>query len=132
MIIFRFCAWTERLMLMRFFTESLSEYVDKESLQIYLKSRQILDRYKSAHKDFLQSADTKKFRFECQKAINIPVNAISGVSEQHLKDKYNRLQSFLTGKSSPNVMQHPQGMTYCKDHLAKKLVVRIRESFYKL
>ncbi|KMQ90590.1 nucleoporin gle1 [Lasius niger] len=101
---------------------NLSEYVDKESLQIYIKSRHFLNLYKKTCKDFLQSTATKKFRFECQKAINIPVNAISGVSEQHLRDKYDRLHNLLIGKSSPNVTQHPQGVIFCKDHLAKKIV----------
>lgn len=107
-------------------TGNLSEYVDKESLQIYIKSRHFLNLYKKTCKDFLQSTATKKFRFECQKAINIPVNAISGVSEQHLRDKYDRLHNLLIGKSSPNVTQHPQGVIFCKDHLAKKIVVCIR------
>jgi len=95
-------------------------------LQIYIQSQQFLNLYKKTCKDFLQSIATKKFRFECQKAINIPVNAISGVSEQHLRDKYDRLHNLLIGKSSsPNVMQYPQGVIFCKDHLAKKIVVRI-------
>ena len=81
--------------------------------------------YRETCKDFLQSPATKKFRFECQKAINIPVNAISGVSEQHLRDKYDRLQNLLTGQLLPNVTHHPQGVIFCKNHLAKKIVVRI-------
>ncbi|XP_011138602.1 nucleoporin GLE1 [Harpegnathos saltator] len=98
------------------------EYVDYESLDIYNRSRQFLAVYRQSYEDFLHSSDTKKFRFECQKAINIPVNAIAGTNEQHLRDKYDRLQSLLTGRSSPNVMQHPQGIAFCKDHLAKKIV----------
>ncbi|XP_071576589.1 uncharacterized protein Gle1 isoform X1 [Temnothorax nylanderi] len=98
------------------------EYVDQESLQIYVRSQQFLELYRETCKDFLQSAATKKFRFECQKAINIPVNAISGVSEQHLRDKYDRLQNLLIGKLPPNVTQHPQGVIFCKNHLAKKIV----------
>ncbi|KAM0725192.1 mRNA export factor GLE1 [Formica fusca] len=101
---------------------NLFKYVDKESLQIYIKNQQFLNLYKKTCKDFLQSTATKKFRFECQKAINIPVNAISGVSEQHLRDKYDRLHNLLIGKSSPNVTQHPQGVIFCKDHMAKKIV----------
>ncbi|XP_011647918.1 nucleoporin GLE1 isoform X2 [Pogonomyrmex barbatus] len=98
------------------------EYVDKESLQIYVRSQQFLQFYRETCKEFLQSPSTKKFRFECQKAINIPVNAISGVSEQHLRDKYDRLQNLLIGKLPPNVIQHPQGVIFCKNHLAKKIV----------
>ncbi|XP_032683925.1 nucleoporin Gle1 isoform X2 [Odontomachus brunneus] len=98
------------------------EYVDHESLNIYNRSRQFLAAYRQSYKDFLQSPDTKKLRFECQKAINIPVNAIAGTSEQHLRDKYDRLQSLLTGRSTPNLIQHPQGTFFCKDHVAKKIV----------
>ncbi|XP_012521807.1 nucleoporin Gle1 [Monomorium pharaonis] len=101
---------------------NLSEHVDQESLQIYIRSQQILRLYKETCKDFLQSVATKKFRLECQKAINIPVNAISGVSEQHLRDKYDRLQNLLIGKLSPNVTQYPQGAIFCKNHLAKTIV----------
>lgn len=100
----------------------LFEYADQESLQIYARSQQILKLYRETCKDLLQSAATKKFRFECQKAINIPVNAISSVSKEHLRDKYDRLQNLLIGKLSPNVTQHPQGVIFCKNHLAKKIV----------
>ncbi|XP_011697217.1 PREDICTED: nucleoporin GLE1 [Wasmannia auropunctata] len=97
-------------------------YVNQESLQMYVRSQQFLELYRNTCKNFLQSAATKKFRFECQKAINIPVNAISGVSEQHLRDKYDRLQNLLIGKLPPYVTQHPQGVIFCKNHLAKKIV----------
>ncbi|KYM76071.1 Nucleoporin GLE1 [Atta colombica] len=98
------------------------EYIDQESFDIYIRSHQFLKYYRETCKDFLQSPATKKFRFECQKAINIPVNAISGVSEQHLRDKYDRLQNLLTGQLLPNVTHHPQGVIFCKNHLAKKIV----------
>lgn len=103
---------------------NLYEYVDQESLQKYINSQQFLENYVKNYDEFLQSASTKKFRFDCQKAINIPVNAISGISERHLRDKYERLHNLLTGKSSPNVNQHPHGIAFCKNTLAKKIVVR--------
>ncbi|KAK2581753.1 hypothetical protein KPH14_002232 [Odynerus spinipes] len=102
--------------------DDLYKYVDKESLQIYIHSQEVLENNAKNYDEFLRSASTKKFRFECQKAINIPVNAISAISEQHLKDKYERLHNLLIGKSSPNVNQHPQGAAFCKDVLAKKIV----------
>ncbi|XP_076244477.1 gle1 RNA export mediator [Calliopsis andreniformis] len=100
----------------------LYEYVDKESLQIYVHSQRFLENYMKTYDEFLQSPHTKKFRFECQKAINIPVNAISGINEQHLRDKYERLHSLLIGRSMPNVNEHPQGAAFCKSILAKKIV----------
>lgn len=102
--------------------DSLYEYVDKESLCIHINSQQLLENYVKSYNDFIQSASTKKFRFECQKAINIPVNAISGINEQHLRDKYERLHNLLIGKSSPNVGQYQQGAAFCKNILAKKIV----------
>lgn len=102
--------------------DDFCEYVDKVLLQIYTRSQQFLAIYTQNYKSFLQIPDAKKFRFECQKAINIPVNAIANTNEQHLRDKYDRLQGLLTGKLSPNVMQYAQGVTYCKYHLAAKII----------
>ena len=100
----------------------LYEYVDKESLQLYVNSQKFLENYVKMLDEFSQSANTKKFRFECKKAINIPVNAISGISEQHLRDKYESLHNLLIGKSSPNVNQYAQGAAFCKNILAKQIV----------
>lgn len=100
-------------------------YVDKELLQIYVNSQKFLEDYVKSFDEFLQSTTDKSFRFEIQKAINIPVNAISGINQQHLRDKYERLHNLLEGTCWPNVKQHPQGTAYCKNILAKKLVVCI-------
>lgn len=88
-----------------------------------MNSQKFLENYVKMLDEFSQSANTKKFRFECKKAINIPVNAISGINEQHLRDKYESLHNLLIGKSSPNVNQYPQGAAFCKNILAKQIVV---------
>ena len=90
---------------------------------MYVNNQKFLENYVKTFDEFLQSSATKKFRFECQKAINIPVNAISGISQQHLTDKYEKLHNLFMGKSWPNVSQHPHGADFCKNILAKKLVV---------
>ncbi|KAL0102252.1 hypothetical protein PUN28_018650 [Cardiocondyla obscurior] len=97
------------------------EYADQESLKIYIRSLRLLKPFRITCNNFSKSVATKKFRVECQKAINIPVNAISGVSEEHLLDKYERLQNVLLGVY-PYVSQIPQAVMFCKNHLAKKLV----------
>ncbi|XP_012266243.2 mRNA export factor Gle1 [Athalia rosae] len=102
--------------------DDLLEFVDKESLNLYLNSQQLLENYKNMIQSLIQSDSTKKFRFECQKAINIPVNAISGVSREHLFDKYDKLSRLLGGKPPTNANQHPQGIAFCKYTLAKKFV----------
>lgn len=107
-----------------FFLGHLYEYVDRESLQLYMNSKQFLKNYMQNYDEFQQSPSTKTLRFECQKAINIPVNAISGINEQHLRDKYERLHNLLIGRSSPNFNSHPQGAAFCKNILALKIVVR--------
>lgn len=88
-----------------------------------MSSQKFFENHVKMLDEFLLSAATKKFRFDCQKAINIPVNAISGINQQHLKDKYERLYNLLMGKSCPDVNQYPQGAAFCKNILAKKIVV---------
>lgn len=102
--------------------DHLYEYVDKDLLETYMNSQKFFENHVKMLDEFLLSAATKKFRFECQKAINIPVNAISGINQQHLKDKYERLYNLLMGKSWPDVNQYPQGAAFCKNILAKKIV----------
>ncbi|XP_071860558.1 gle1 RNA export mediator [Bombus fervidus] len=102
--------------------DHLYKYVDKELLEIYVNNKKFLENYVKIFDEILQSPSMKKFRFECQKAINIPVNAISGINQQHLTDKYERLHILLIGKSWPNVNEHPYGADFCKNVLAKKLV----------
>ncbi|XP_046745081.1 mRNA export factor Gle1 isoform X2 [Diprion similis] len=103
-------------------TEHLLEFADKDSVEIYLNSQQLLENHNILCSPLTNSETTKKFRFECQKAINIPVNAISGVSREHLTDKYEKLHGLLGGKPPTNANQHPQGIPFCKHTLAKKFV----------
>lgn len=102
-------------------------YPDDQSVQSYVHAQMLLEKYTNTpdYQEFVGSSETKKFRFECQKAINIPVNTISSVNGAHLMEKYNKLRLLLEGKSSPNVNQHPQGSVFCKNLLAKNIVVSI-------
>ncbi|XP_050323302.1 mRNA export factor Gle1 [Bactrocera neohumeralis] len=70
----------------------------------------------------------KKYRFACQKAINIPLNAISAVSPQHLQDKFERIFNFLNGQplstadGQVSANDHPLGRNYCLLLTAKRFV----------
>lgn len=70
----------------------------------------------------------KKYRFACQKAINIPLNAISAVSSQHLQDKFERIFNFLNGQplktadGQVSANDHPLGRIYCLLLTAKRFV----------
>jgi nucleoporin GLE1 len=64
-----------------------------------------------------------------QKAVNIPVNAISPVSADHLQDKLLRLSRLISGQpvevghGQVIASSHPEGIAFCKNLLAKKFVV---------
>lgn len=87
-----------------------------------------LDQYEAQYKDLLEDTSLKKFRFDCQKAVNTPVNALSSVSVLHMKDKYEKLSKLLKGEIvqvldiNVRATQHPQGLAYCTALLAKKIV----------
>ncbi|KAK0075919.1 hypothetical protein PV325_006171, partial [Microctonus aethiopoides] len=97
---------------------------DHESYQIYQAAKQFLEQCteSQAFREFKESIATKKFRFECQKAINVPVNTISVINGSHLLDKYNKLRNLLSGRSSLNVNQYSQGPLFCKNLLARNIV----------
>ena len=71
----------------------------------------------------------KKLKFELQKAVNIPVNAIARTSGSHLRDKLQKLCSLLGGQpvevggKKVSTMLHPSAHSFVKDLLAKKIVV---------
>ena len=71
----------------------------------------------------------KKLRFDLQKTVNTAINAISPTSGSHLRDKWNRLVTLISGKplqtgsSVVNASVHPSGIPFCKQLIAKKIVV---------
>ncbi|XP_065830771.1 mRNA export factor GLE1-like [Oscarella lobularis] len=75
-------------------------------------------------------AQSKKKKFDLQKAVSVPVNAISSQSAAHLRDKVSRLSDLLNGKTVEvsgakiNVGVHKDGSLFCLDYLAKKLVLQ--------
>lgn len=92
-----------------------SQFVSAERLEFYTKINTFYQE-KVERVKVLQSDETmKKYRFDCQKSINIPVNAISAVSQQHIQDKFDKLLSFVS--SQPTL-----GRDYCILLMAKKFV----------
>ncbi|XP_045776324.1 mRNA export factor Gle1 [Maniola jurtina] len=102
-------------------------YSDK-NYAYYEQLKNFLDNYESSYKDLLDNTSLKKFRFDCQKAVNTPVNALSSVSGTHMKDKFDKLAKLLRGErvqvldTFVTAAQHPQGLNYCTALLAKKIV----------
>ena len=72
----------------------------------------------------------KQFRFDCKKAINTPVNAITARSSADVRDKYEKLRLLLSGGEVEVVGDrrlcaatgHPQGLAYVRYLAAKQFV----------
>ncbi|KAL7289651.1 hypothetical protein TKK_0016380 [Trichogramma kaykai] len=102
--------------------EVTTGYPDPESYKLYENSKQHLEKYIASFDDFATSTVMKKFKFECQKLLNITVNSISQGSREQLVEKYDKLKSFLSGRSSPNILTNPQAEAFSKHLLAQKIV----------
>lgn len=105
-----------------------NEYCSKKSLEKYCELLEYLNNYEQNYKSLLEDPNLKKYRFDCQKAVNTPVNAISPLSGSHVKDKFQKLSDLLNGNkvligdAYISAAQHPQGKAYCTDLLARKIV----------
>ncbi|CAB3248919.1 unnamed protein product [Arctia plantaginis] len=103
-------------------------FFSNNNYKYYEDLKNYLDQYEVQYKDLLEDTSLKKFRFDCQKAVNTPVNALSSVSVLHMKDKYDKLSKLLKGEIvqvldiSVRATRHPQGLAYCTALLAKKIV----------
>ena len=70
----------------------------------------------------------KEFKFACQKAVTTPLNAISDVSAEHLKDKLDKFTALTSGQpvqATENTRFQANSeaeLIYAKNHLAKKFV----------
>lgn len=107
---------------------SIPVFYSPKNYNYYTELKNFLVQYEAQYKDLLENPNLKKFRFDCQKAVNTPVNAISSVSGSHMKDKYDKLYKLLKGErvqvldTFVTASQHPQGVAYCTALLAKKIV----------
>lgn len=63
----------------------LEEFVNEKRLRYYQTLMAFLDEHTAAFKPLLDDVNWKKFRFNCQKAVNTPVNALTAVTSQHLR-----------------------------------------------
>ncbi|KAI5742859.1 hypothetical protein M8J77_011976 [Diaphorina citri] len=110
----------------------LGNIIDASSLQFYKATSDYYTSVENSLHNMMQDGDLKSFRFQCMKAFNIPINAISGLDGQHMLEQYNRLVSVLrgdrvvgSGSSMKRVSQHPLGIQFCKYSMAKKFVAQV-------
>lgn len=96
----------------------IEQCISPMNLRKYVEIKQFLEQYLQTCKVLEDNPELKQFRFDCKKAVNLPVNAITAVSSDHLKDKYNKLNNLLAGKtvvvadSQINATKYPQGMCF--------------------
>ncbi|XP_034476383.1 nucleoporin Gle1 [Drosophila innubila] len=71
----------------------------------------------------------KKYRTNCQRTINVPLNAITASSPQHLTNNFDKLYNFFAGQavrttdgSNITINDHPLARDYCILLMAKKFV----------
>lgn len=108
----------------------IQKFVSKSSFRLYSELQEFLENHEKSYTDLLGNDSLKQFKFDCKKAVNIPVNAICSVNAQHLQDKYFKLSSLLSGHPVPvgdsqmSAKSHPQGIAFCMDLLAKKFILQ--------
>ena len=78
---------------------------------------------------YISMSQMKQYRFDLQRAVNTPINAISGLDSHHLRDKLHRLLALLRGQEvkvsgrSVRVDRTPEALLFCQNLVAKMLVV---------
>ncbi|XP_065593625.1 mRNA export factor GLE1 [Cyrtonyx montezumae] len=75
-----------------------------------------------------KDSEVKKIRMELQKAVTIPVSQISTIAGSQLRQVFDKINNFLSGKPVQSgrqtvlVTQHPQGLDFVFYKLAEKFV----------
>ncbi|XP_059475609.1 mRNA export factor Gle1 isoform X2 [Neocloeon triangulifer] len=106
----------------------LEGFISRENLAELTRLQAFLEQRLNLVKPFETDQSMKKLRFQLQKSVNTPLNAISAVSNSHLKDKLQRLQAVLRGQTVEvtgtviSANSHPQGIAYCTNLLAERIV----------
>ncbi|GFR19635.1 nucleoporin GLE1 [Trichonephila clavata] len=78
--------------------ELLSQFIAPDAIDDHLKIMENLNHVEGIFQPFKADPRNKKYRFELQKAINVPINSLSSNSGSQIKAKINRLLNILSGK----------------------------------
>ncbi|KAH8233324.1 hypothetical protein KR026_006833, partial [Drosophila bipectinata] len=106
-----------------------TSYVHPERLKFYNEILALYQTKVDAVKPLQTEESLKQYRTGCQRAINLPLNAISAVSPQHLSNNFDKLYTFFAGQpvkllngASMTINDHPLARDYCLLLMAKKFV----------
>ncbi|KAH8299879.1 hypothetical protein KR044_007275, partial [Drosophila immigrans] len=106
-----------------------SSYVHATRLAFYNEINALYQSKVDAVKPLQTDEAWKKYRTNCQRTINVPLNAITASSPQHLTTNFDKLYNFFAGQpvrtmdgSSITINDHPLARDYCILLMAKKFV----------
>ncbi|XP_028396330.1 nucleoporin GLE1-like [Dendronephthya gigantea] len=111
-------------------SQKLLQFISTNTLEEYTTLQEHLSTVQASYKEFISDSTQTKYKFDLQKAVNTPINALSAHSPSQLNDKILRLVKLLSGGNVEvggkrvNCKNHPSAMIYCKDLVAKKLVMQ--------
>lgn len=109
-------------------SNALSQFVSEQSLVRYESIMNVYKQHSEAVKQLSEDQSMKKYRMNCQIAINTPINSISAISRDHLTDKFRKLEALLrgdavsVGNAQVSVQQHPLGKVYVTLLISRKFV----------
>ncbi|XP_051174424.1 mRNA export factor GLE1 [Leptopilina boulardi] len=96
----------------------LYKFFDKESLQIFVESDELINSCKEKYEIYIKSIEGKQFRSQSQKKIINPINALSLQSKEFFQDQYERLRFVLSG----NLSSDSRADAYIKNTLAIQII----------
>ncbi|XP_023167375.2 nucleoporin GLE1 [Drosophila hydei] len=106
-----------------------TSYVHPTRLAFYNEINALYQSKVDAVKPLQTDEAWKKYRTNCQRTINLPLNAITATSAQHLKTNFDKLYNFFAGQpvrttdgSTITINDHPLARDYCILLMAKKFV----------
>ncbi|GFT19092.1 nucleoporin GLE1 [Nephila pilipes] len=106
--------------------ELLSQYIATDAIEDHLEVMNNFKRVEGIFQPFKADPRNKKYRFELQKAINVPINSLSSNSGSQIKAKINRLLNILSGKipelKSNDVNNDLTAYNFCLYLMAKQFV----------
>ncbi len=97
-------------------SHKFTEFISDKALVEYTELQEYLNKAEASFKGFISDPKHTKYKFELQKAVNIPINALSAHSPSQLNDKILRLVSLLSGDNVEvggrrvNCKAHPSAM----------------------
>lgn len=109
--------------------ESIIKHVRRQYVALVKNNKALIKNLgKAKNVPFISDPTTKLFRQNLVKVINTLVNTISSTNAAHLNEKYNKLNSLLSGNlvrvANTQVMigNNKEAMAFCMETLASKII----------